>query len=124
MTEFDFEDAATLIVDWSRERRADGLRGSVWSEIVTRFGADGYCDASLVSVIEDKIAVHLRSLRAAELRRLWSGTESGANDPHLDCTPASELRTLLEPELLARIIEIASDEARPADRRRPRRRDP
>ncbi|MBM4061257.1 MAG: hypothetical protein FJ265_09210 [Planctomycetes bacterium] len=129
MSDYAFEQAVTDIIDHVRDRRLTGIKGSVWSAMVAGFREHGACDGRIVDVIEDAIETHLGGLRAAEIRVLWAGCESGYDDSDAASVSASELRRFLEPEPLARITEVAGEEARDHDldrgpTRRSRRRAP
>src|SRR5688572_8873800 len=92
-----------------------GVKGSVWAAMVAGFRKQGACDACLVDVVGHAIKAHLARLPAAEIRELWAGCESGYGDSGAASVPVSQLRFFLEAELLARITEVAGDEAHDDD---------
>lgn len=106
-----FETAATEIADLLRRRRSPVGKGSAWAAMVSQFRERGHCDFKVVEVIEDEIRKVLESMKVAELRQAWATSVSGAGDPEVAGIPAGELRRFLEPELLARVTEMAVEEA-------------
>ena len=115
VSDFDFEQAATDIIDEVRNRPRRG-GNSVWESMVAGFAKQGACDMGIVNIVEEVIHAHLSRMRAPQLRSLWAGCESGFADSDAEFVPNSELRRFLEPELLARITEIAGEDARRRDR--------